>query len=422
MEWWESYLYLFVVALVVALIATPFARKLAFKLDAVDYPGKRRINKKPIPRMGGVAIFVALAIAAAVQYWGTTQLGWRPVVNSLGYGLNYPILMTGFVIIFATGVIDDVNGLTPGGKLAGQLVAAIFAAVAGLVIGNVVNPVDNSALVMGWLSYPITVLYLVAYVNVINLIDGLDGLATGISCIAGFTMFILSIMAGRLDAAALSIALAGATLGFLRYNFHPASIFLGDSGSLLLGYSLGVISLLTVRRIAGLTTMIVPIVVAGIPIMDTFSAIIRRKRAHVSVSTADRGHIHHRLIDEGFDQKQAVVLIYGWTAMLCGGSIIMTQVELVPRIAIFVMLVAASFMYAARLHLFRPVLLHHYNPDTGEDELVSPGNPAFEEELEAAQEERAERREERREHREERVHEIAEHLPFGHHHDGGDNA
>ena len=216
-----------------------------------------------------------------------------------------------------------------------------------------------------------------AYVNIINLIDGLDGLSSGVTFISCCTLFFLANLSGRLDAAALAISVAGATLGFLPYNFNPASIFIGDCGSLLLGFSLGAISLLNVTRMAGLTTIIIPLVISFVPIVDTLSAIIRRRRAHVSVGHADKGHIHHRLIQEGYNQKQAVLLIYAWTALLCAGAVFMTQVELSIRIVTFCVLIGASFAFATHLHLFEPVLLHHYNPKSGEDELVGPDDPAF---------------------------------------------
>ena len=294
--------------------------------------------------------------------------------------MSYQMLVVGFCVIFLTGVLDDIFQLKPLQKLLGQVIAAAVAVAGGLVIGTIVNPLTGDALELSWVAYPITVIYLVSYVNIFNLIDGLDGLASGIACIAGVTMFTLSVMAGRMDAASLAIALAGSTLGFLRYNFNPASIFLGDSGSLLLGYALGAVSLLSVTRVAGLTTIIVPLVIAGIPIIDTFSAIVRRRRAHVSIGSADRGHIHHRLIDEGFDQLQAVLLMYAWTAALCLGTFVMTQVGVIPRIAIFCLLLALSGGLAARLHLFRPVLLHHRNSQTGDDELVCPQDAAFDQE------------------------------------------
>lgn len=416
MRWWVPYACLFSAALLTALAVTPLARKIAWKLNAVDYPSARRINREPIPRMGGIAVFCGLAVALIVQYLGTTRLMWPSVLIPTTFMIvDYRLLGLAFLIIFITGAIDDVVQLHPLPKLLGQVLAASVAAAGGLVIGHIVNPFGPGEIVLGWIAYPATVVYLVAYVNIINLIDGLDGLASGITCIASITMFVLANAAGRLDAAALSAALAGATLGFLRYNFHPATIFLGDSGSLLLGFALGTISLLNVTRIAGLTTMIIPLIVAGIPIIDTFSAIVRRQRAGVSPAHADKGHIHHRLIQEGFDQRQAVLLIYGWTTLLCVGSYAMTQVELWTRIAIFLVLVAASGGFAKYLHLFEPVLRHHYDPKTGTDELVTPADPAFKEETRKAAKERAQAKAMRKER-------LASHFSDSpHENDGGDS-
>lgn len=380
---WIPFSSLFAAALLTSLAATPLARRIAVKLGAIDKPTGRRVNKVPVPRMGGIAIFCGIAAAFAVQYVGTMFLGWPVVlVPSPKLRVNYWMLVLAFCVIFTTGILDDKFSLKPAQKLAGQVLAAVIAVAGGLVIGDISSPLGPEFISLGWLAYPVTVIYLVAYVNIINLIDGLDGLAAGISAIASFTMFVLSVMAGRLDAAALSIAVTGSSLGFLRYNFHPASIFMGDSGSLTLGFALGCSSLLSVTRFAGLTTIIVPLVIAAVPILDTLSAIVRRTRAHVSIGQADRGHIHHRLMDEGFDQRQAVLVMYAWTLMLCLGSVVMTQVGTWPRVGIFCALAAASFLFAHKLHLFEPVLLHHYNPRTGKDELISPTDDAFEAEAE----------------------------------------
>lgn len=380
---WIPFSSLFAAALLTSLAATPLARRIAVKLGAIDKPTGRRVNKVPVPRMGGIAIFCGIAAAFAVQYVGTMSLGWPVVlVPSPKLRVNYWMLVLAFCVIFTTGLLDDKFSLRPAQKLAGQVLAAVIAVAGGLVIGDISSPLGPEFISLGWLAYPVTVIYLVAYVNIINLIDGLDGLAAGISAIASFTMFVLSVMAGRLDAAALSIAVTGSSLGFLRYNFHPASIFMGDSGSLTLGFALGCSSLLSVTRFAGLTTIIVPLVIAAVPILDTLSAIVRRTRAHVSIGQADRGHIHHRLMDEGFDQRQAVLVMYAWTLMLCLGSVVMTQVGTWPRVGIFCALAAASFLFAHKLHLFEPVLLHHYNPRTGKDELISPADDAFEAEAE----------------------------------------
>ena len=384
---WLPYLCLFVASLVATLATTPLARRIAIRVGAVDYPNARRINKTPIPRMGGIAIFCGIVAAFVVQYLGTTYLRWPVVlVPSPRLEVNYWLLVLAFLVIFATGLLDDRYSLKPLQKLAGQVLAAVLAVVGGLVIGDISNPLGGPFVSLGWLAYPVTVIYLVAYTNIINLIDGLDGLAAGISALASLTMFVLSVLAGRLDAAALAIAVVGSSLGFLRYNFHPASIFMGDSGALTLGFALGAVSLLSVTRFAGLTTIIVPLVIAAVPIIDTFSAIVRRLRGHVSIGHADRGHIHHRLMAEGFDQRQAVLLMYAWTALLCVGSLVMTQVDTIPRIVIFALLLVASFAFAWHLRLFEPVLLHHYDPKTGEDELVTPADDAFEEEAERLRE------------------------------------
>lgn len=386
------YIWLMVAAFATTLLLTPLAKRLAIRLDAVDYPSKRRINKRPIPRLGGLAVFAGLAVACILQVAGTILWDWpSALVPHPSMAINYPMLAISFLMIVITGTVDDIVSLSPKMKLAGQLLAACVAAASGLLIHVIVNPFSTGAEIqLGWLAYPITVIYLVAYTNIINLIDGLDGLACGISAIAGASMFLFAVLAGRSDAAALSIALIGSCLAFLRYNFNPASIFLGDSGSLLLGFALGCISLLNVSRIAALTSLALPLIVAGVPILDTFSAIIRRKRAHVSIGQADKGHIHHRLIQEGFDQRQAVLLMYGWSAILSAGAAAINQVTVWWRVVIFAALVACSVAFALRLHLFEPVLRHHYNPKTRRDEIVTPDNPAFAEEARAAHEEHEE--------------------------------
>ncbi|MDD6694036.1 MAG: MraY family glycosyltransferase [Atopobiaceae bacterium] len=383
LRWWLPFLAVFAASFLVTLATTPLARRIAWRLRAVDYPAARRVNKRPVPRMGGIAIVCGLVAGELVQALGVAFLGWpRVFVPVARQTVNYWLLFLSFLVIFLTGLVDDKFTLTPRQKLLGQVVASVVAVASGLVIDEIVNPLQNSVIHLGLAAMPITVVFLVAYTNIFNLIDGLDGLASGIACIAGLTMWIVSTISGRLDAAVLAIMISGTTLAFLRYNFHPASIFLGDSGALLIGFALGTVSLLSVSRVSGLTAIIIPLVVAGIPIIDTFSAIVRRGRAHVSIGHADKGHIHHRLMSVGLGQRQTALVIYAWTAALCVGSVVMTQVEVFPRICIFVALVVASGAFASRLRLFRPVLLHHRDPKTGEDELVTPQDPAFEQERE----------------------------------------
>ena len=369
----EHYPLLFLVALLATLLATPLAKYIAQHLGAIDKPDERRINKVPIPRMGGIGIALGLVAAVAVQVAGTKLLGWPTVFvpHMQLQGVDYKLLTVAVVIVFLTGAIDDVRNLKPRQKLLGQILAACVAAASGLVIGNVANPFTAELIPIGWLAYPITVVYLVAFTNVINLIDGLDGLAAGITAISCAAMFYLSYEAHQIDATVLACILAGCCLGFLRYNFNPASIFMGDCGSNMLGFLLGVIALLGVNRVAAATTLIVPLVIAGVPIIDTFAAIVRRRRGHTAISQADTGHIQHRLIKQGFDQKQAALMIYGWSILLAAGAIIMTKVALPLRFVVFILLVSVSAVFIKKLHLFEPVLLHRYNPKTHTDEIVS---------------------------------------------------
>lgn len=369
----EHYPLLFLVALLATLLATPLAKCIAQHLGAIDKPDERRINKVPIPRMGGIGIALGLVAAVAVQVAGTKLLGWPTVFvpHMQLQGVDYKLLTVAVVIVFLTGAIDDVRNLKPRQKLLGQILAACVAAASGLVIGNVANPFTAELIPIGWLAYPITVVYLVAFTNVINLIDGLDGLAAGITAISCAAMFYLSCEAHQIDATVLACILAGCCLGFLRYNFNPASIFMGDCGSNMLGFLLGVIALLGVNRVAAATTLIVPLVIAGVPIIDTFAAIVRRRRGHTAISQADTGHIQHRLIKQGFDQKQAALMIYGWSILLAAGAIIMTKVALPLRFVVFILLVSVSAVFIKKLHLFEPVLLHRYNPKTHTDEIVS---------------------------------------------------
>ena len=369
----EHYPLLFLVALLATLLATPLAKCIAQHLGAIDKPDERRINKVPIPRMGGIGIALGLVAAVAVQVAGTKLLGWPTVFvpHMQLQGVDYKLLTVAVVIVFLTGAIDDVRNLKPRQKLLGQILAACVAAASGLVIGNVANPFTAELIPIGWLAYPITVVYLVAFTNVINLIDGLDGLAAGITAISCAAMFYLSYEAHQIDAAVLACILAGCCLGFLRYNFNPASIFMGDCGSNMLGFLLGVIALLGVNRVAAATTLIVPLVIAGVPIIDTFAAIVRRRRGHTAISQADTGHIQHRLIKQGFDQRQAALMIYGWSILLAAGAIIMTKVALPLRFVVFILLVSVSAVFIRKLHLFKPVLLQRYNPKTHTDEIVS---------------------------------------------------
>lgn len=366
----EAALLLFAVAFVVTLVTVPLASKFAWKVDAVDYPSRRRVNTKPTPRMGGIAVMVGL-LAAFAALALSQQLGWISIGMPLeDHSINYLGVAASVLGMFLVGAIDDVKQLTALNKFFWQIVMASAAAAFGVVIGDIANPIDDSFISLGVFAYPITVLFLVSFANIINLIDGVDGLATGITMLCAIALFAISVMAGRMAAAALAAALVGASLGFLRWNFNPAKIFLGDSGSLLLGYCLGVISLLGTTHETGLTMIMVPVIMVGIPILDTFAAIVRRTRVGVSIGTPDKGHIHHRLLARGFGQRALVAIIYACTALLCLCAFTVTQIDTMWRVVVVIALAALALLAGMYLRMFVPVVRRRFDPETGENEVV----------------------------------------------------
>lgn len=360
---WLEYGVLFAVAAVVTIALTPLARKLAIKLDAIDYPSARRVNMLPIPRMGGVAIFGGILAALAVAGFDVYAFGWvDPFIDYNGIEVNYWGVLLGTVLIFLVGAVDDVVDLNPKAKMLGQIVAACVVAGSGLLFSSIHNPFGEGYIEFGWVAYPLTVFYLVAFANVINLIDGLDGLAAGITGISAITILLFAVLTGRFDAALFSVILVGVCAGFLKSNFFPASIFMGDSGALLLGFSLGVISLFAVARSALFVSLLVPILAAGVPILDTFFAIVRRKREHRPIDEADKGHIHHRLMRAGFSQRATVLIMWAWTALLAACGVIITWADNLVRIPIFLIACAVTAYAIVKLRLLGDALSHHFNP------------------------------------------------------------
>lgn len=360
---WLEYGVLFAVAAVVTIALTPLARKLAIKLDAIDYPSARRVNMLPIPRMGGVAIFGGILAALAVAGFSVYAFGWvDPFIDYNGIEVNYWGVLLGTVLIFLVGAVDDVVDLNPKAKMLGQIVAACVVAGSGLLFSSIHNPFGEGYIEFGWVAYPLTVFYLVAFANVINLIDGLDGLAAGITGISAITILLFAVLTGRFDAALFSVILVGVCAGFLKSNFFPASIFMGDSGALLLGFSLGIISLFAVARSALFVSLLVPILAAGVPILDTFFAIVRRKREHRPIDEADKGHIHHRLMRAGFSQRATVLIMWAWTALLAACGVIITWADNLMRIPIFLIACAVTAYAIVKLRLLGDALSHHFNP------------------------------------------------------------
>lgn len=360
---WTYCIIFFVAAALVTIALIPLVKSIAFKIGAVDEPSKRRVHSKETARLGGVAIFAGICIACSLAAVGVVKLNWQiPLSYANSNGVNYYIVAIGAAFMFAVGVVDDKRCLSPKVKLMFQIIAAIIVCCGGLLFQRIRNPFTDSFIEFGWLAYPITIFYLVAFANIINLIDGLDGLAAGISTIVAGTIFVFAIVQNKADAAILSVGIMGACIGFLFFNFPPAKLFMGDCGSLTLGFLLGIASLLATARTAAVVSMLVPLLAAGIPILDTFSAIIRRKRGHTPIDEADTGHIHHRLLKSGLSTRKTVIIMWLWTAFLSICGVVMTVAKSTTAdIIVFAIALIFTIIIVFKLHLFEPVLKHHYN-------------------------------------------------------------
>ena len=359
----RHFLFLGVVACVVAVAVMPLAHKVARKTGAIDYPDARRVNTRPIPRLGGIAMFAGVLVALLIELLGESFLGWAGFyTGGVRTDVNHWGVMAGLMVVFATGVVDDIRHIKPLAKLAGQVVGALIIASSGVLFDSLMNPFGGGMIhFVWWFAYPLTVFYLVAFMNVINLIDGLDGLAGGITAIGSAWLFAIAFQNGLVETAMLSIVLLGACLGFLKFNFNPASIFMGDSGSLTLGAMLGVISLLGVMKTPTLVIMAVPLIIVAIPIADTACAIVRRLARHQSIMQPDKGHLHHRLLGRGYSMRRSVVIIYVWTFMLGFGAFLMSKAHGLAVVAVFMALLVVSFGILWWIGMFEPVLRHHYH-------------------------------------------------------------
>lgn len=287
-----------VCAALIAFTLTPPTRVLAFKIGAVDVPtDDRRMHTKPIPRIGGLAIFLSFLLTSLLfcEYTPGLATIW------LGGGL-----------IVILGILDDIYRLQAGLKFVVQTMAAVFAVLNGCVIDHI--NIGGEYIMLGAFSYPLTVLWIVGLTNAINFIDGLDGLACGVSLISSISLACVLFLQGGGNYAVITAILAGACLGFLPFNSNPARIFMGDTGALFLGYTMAVISVHGVFKLHTVLAFIVPLTVFAFPILDAAFAIVRRLVAGKSPFAPDRGHLHHRLVDMGFTQKEAVSILYA----ICG--------------------------------------------------------------------------------------------------------
>jgi UDP-GlcNAc:undecaprenyl-phosphate GlcNAc-1-phosphate transferase len=314
----------YLVTLLIAWLATdlliPFVTRLAYKLGRVDTPDARKVHTVPIPRLGGVAIFLGFGIAIASIEW----LIPGPLFPRSGAFVG---LLSGACLMFALGIADDLKPLPAKIKLLVQIGAAGIAVWQGVRIDFLSNPAGGLVLLMPAVAIPLTIFWLVGITNTINLIDGLDGLAGGVSLIAAGTTVLIAYQTHQAAIALVAIALAGATIGFLRYNWNPAKIFMGDSGSLFLGFTLASLSVIGVLKLVATAALIVPVLILGVPIFDTAFAIVRRALQRRPIFSPDRGHLHHRLLGLGFSQRRAVIIIYGFCLLLGGAALALTGIK-----------------------------------------------------------------------------------------------
>ena len=339
-----DYILAFVIAAGIALLVTPGVIWFARKTGALDAPNQRKVHKKPIPRIGGIGIWLAFMLAIVVA------TGYTDVPDDQEFELIG--LMASSTLIVLVGVIDDYKDLPAKVKLLGQISAAAMLVIGFRVRIDFVTDPFGDYIFLEYLAVPLTIFWVVGITNTVNLIDGLDGLAAGVSTIAAITIGLVALQQGDVFIATLTACLAGAEVGFLYYNFNPAKIFMGDSGSMFLGFMLSGISVIGAVKAATTIALIVPILALGLPIMDTTFAIVRRYRGGVPIFKPDKGHLHHRLLDMGFTQRQAVLLMYVISAMLGLSAVALTEVSSQFAVVIVCVVLAVVLFGAKKIGIF----------------------------------------------------------------------
>ena len=353
---WGDIAIAFLLAFITAFVITPYTIRLAKKTGAVDIPADRRVNKKPMPRLGGLAViagFLISAIYLIISMFIEKKIDFTQdgiITKLIGFFI-------GLVILGITCFVDDVKGIKPIVKLVGQILAAIAVVKSGLLIDNFTIPFKENNLVLNEVfSYILTIGWIVGITNAINLIDGLDGLSSGITLIACISLLIIfSLNESPLIAIVLITALAGAIVGFLPYNFNPAKTFIGDVGANFMGFAIAVISILGVAKTYTLIVIIAPIIVLALPIFDTLWAIVRRiikTKSLKGVFKADNGHLHHKLMARGYTQRQSVFILYGVTATLGMVAIILLDSGIWKAVSFALLVIAiVAIGYKDILHL-----------------------------------------------------------------------
>lgn len=338
-----SYLAL-IAAFVASVLLTPLVKKLAYRVGAVDRPNYRKVHAKIMPRLGGLAIFLAFLIGILI---------YRPENDAM-----IAILIASFIIIL-TGVLDDMLEISAKSKFLGQTIAAAIVIFFGDIQLASINLPFGGELDFGYLSIPLTLIWIVGITNAINLIDGLDGLAAGVSTIALLTLAAMALIMNDVFVLMMALILAASSFGFLFYNFHPAKIFMGDTGALFLGFIISVLALLGFKNVT-FVSLIIPIIMLGVPISDTFFAIVRRLLNKQPPFQPDKSHLHHRLLSIGFTHRQTVLIIYGIAAMFGLAAIIFSMAKLWGAILLGIILLLVIELFVEVIGLagakYRPLL------------------------------------------------------------------
>ena len=329
-----GHLTVFLFALILCIICTPVAIFLAPKVGAVDIPkDNRRMHDKPMPRFGGLAIFVGTMTSTAVF----VAPGNPKIIG----------ILVGGALIYVLGLVDDIRGLSARVKFTGQIVVACVVFAFGVRINFIAGFFSNEATYTffpGLSAFILTVVWIVGITNTINLIDGLDGLAAGVAMIASFSIAYAAFVSSGPGVGTLSmLALAGGAMGFLPFNFHPAKIFMGDSGSLFLGFMLSALAIEGAAKSAAIVATVAPVFVLGVPIFDTAFAIMRRMINKKPIMEADKGHLHHRIMAAGFGQARAVLMLYGISGAMGVAAVLLSRGLLVEPIALLG--IAAMLIY-----------------------------------------------------------------------------
>jgi UDP-GlcNAc:undecaprenyl-phosphate GlcNAc-1-phosphate transferase len=323
-------------AIGIPLVCTPLVKRLALFAGAVDKPGGRKQHNHIQPAWGGLGIYIGVAAGALVALPADNRL-----LGLLGGGL----------LIMLVGMIDDWYQLSPAVKLAGQVAAAAVLVASGVQAAHFTNPFGGT-INLGIFGVPVTIIWVVAIINAINLVDGLDGLAAGVAVISAVTVAILANGSGAVGASICALLLAAACLGFLPYNYHPAKIFMGDTGSMFIGYMLASLATFGLTKSATAFSLILPILILGLPILDMLFAIVRRVINGQAIFRADRDHLHHRLLAMGLTHRQTVLVIYGLNLLLGASAVVLTHLTTDQGLLMLFVLLVAILYAANRVNLF----------------------------------------------------------------------